>query len=48
MRMKMRLEWKLADCWIGAFWKREPGGFHLWICLIPCIPLHIQIDSQSF
>jgi hypothetical protein len=48
MRMKLRLEWKLADCWIGAFWKREQDGFHLWICLVPCLPLHIQIDSRSF
>lgn len=41
------LEWKLADLWVGAFWDRrwrsEIGCFsyHVWICLIPCVPIHL-------
>lgn len=37
----LRLEWKLADFWIGCFWKSEDGHFDLWICLLPCLPLHL-------
>lgn len=61
--MKMiRLEFKIQDLWIGAFWKRDIGYVineseyieekviiqHLWICLVPCFPIHIQwrIDDQ--
>lgn len=40
------LEFKPEDCWIGAFWRRSDriAGHHpydLWICLIPCLPVHI-------
>ena len=42
-----RIEWKVADCWVGAFWKRSPGWLSqtdrldIWICVIPCLPLHL-------
>jgi hypothetical protein len=43
-RAGLRLELNLADWWIGAFWRRdELRRLHIWICIIPCIPLHIQI-----
>lgn len=41
------LEWKMADLWVGAFWKfQRPDDypddwrFDLWVCLVPCLPLH--------
>jgi len=47
----IRLEFKLADLWIGAFWtidrfegdESEPSAatLHMWICLIPMLPIHI-------
>lgn len=36
--MRVRLEFKLQDLWVGAYWR--PG--HLWVCLLPCLPLHFQ------
>lgn len=45
----VRFERKLADLWIGLFWKRErlceSSGInyhflHVWICFVPCFPLH--------
>lgn len=48
--MKIRLEWKPQDLWIGAFWKTVPGlnpeeepvaEVHVWICLVPMLPLHL-------
>ena len=39
----MRLEFKLQDMWIGAFWK--PG--HLWVCILPCLPLHFIAEYRG-
>ena len=63
MNIKARLEFKLADLWIGVFWSRRTGHWipsadrktgmlaakrsmevlHVWICFVPCLPLHVQI-----
>lgn len=50
-RLRVRLEFKAVDCWIGAFWKRHrfPSGAretHLWICLLPMFPLHFHWWSR--
>lgn len=37
-----QFEWKFQDFWIGAFWKRTGGSVDLWVCLIPCVPLHVS------
>jgi hypothetical protein len=37
----IRFEFKLADLWVGAFWKSNSDQVDVWICLIPCVPLHI-------
>lgn len=36
-----RFEFKLEDFWIGAFWRREAARWDIWVCLIPCFPLHL-------
>lgn len=41
--LKIRLEWKPQDAWIGAFWKRTPAKTDIWICLLPCVPIHIVL-----
>lgn len=48
---KVRLEFKPQDLWVGAYWDNrtlgvwyggtELGTFHLWICLVPMLPIHI-------
>jgi len=40
------LEWKLPDLWIGCFWMRCEGMLNIWICLLPCLPVHIKIVSK--
>lgn len=38
---RVRLEFKVEDMWVGVFWKRiTPSHFDLWICLLPCLPVH--------
>lgn len=42
-----RLEWKLVDLWIGAFWTPQEA----WVCLLPCLPIYlkqaVELSSQS-
>lgn len=52
--MKARIEFKYQDLWIGAFWTTTTivdynlndtfRRTHLWLCLIPCFPLHLSWD----
>lgn len=37
-----QLEWKPQDLWVGAFWKRNGNCVDLWVCLIPCVPIHLS------
>jgi hypothetical protein len=39
--MRARLEFKAQDMWIGAYWDRGPTHYHLWVCLLPMLPIHI-------
>lgn len=48
----MQFEWKLEDLWVGVFWRHGYGTFDagkqrmwtdVWICLLPCVPLHVTI-----
>jgi hypothetical protein len=46
-----KFEWKLADLWIGVFWKRSNGlackVLDVWICLLPCVPLHLRFYKDE-
>jgi hypothetical protein len=33
-----RLELKLVDPWVGAFWTEQEA----WVCLLPCLPIHFR------
>jgi hypothetical protein len=56
--MRVRLEFKIEDMWIGVYWKsscttlahmdgKEPevtyNQLDIWVCLLPCLPIHITI-----
>lgn len=47
MHVHARFEWKLADFWVGVFWKRAATSTDIWICLLPCVPLHITISYSA-
>jgi len=36
----LQLEWKPQDLWIGVYWKNTPERLDVWVCLLPCLPLH--------
>jgi hypothetical protein len=46
-RTRFSLEFKVADLWIGAFWKTSLNTYHgttldIWFCLVPTLPFHFQ------
>jgi len=46
---RIRLEFKPADLWIGAFWRYDNSKillktFDLYICLLPMLPIHLAGD----
>lgn len=45
----LALEFKLADFWVGAYWAKDGRvrDFDLWICLIPCFPIHFAIIAND-
>lgn len=42
-RLKAQFQFEPRDCWIGLFWQRTEVAFHLYVCLIPLVPLHVTI-----
>lgn len=46
-RISIQLEFKLADLWIGLFWKHQALTLHLWICLLPTLPIHVVIHKGA-
>lgn len=52
-RIRWRLEFKVEDLWIGAFWRfihdanGGTAGAELWVCLLPCLPLHFEITLDA-
>lgn len=43
----IRVEWKPQDLWIGAYWKATATRFDLWVCLLPCVPIHLAIERRA-
>lgn len=44
------LEFKAEDAWVGAFWRRSgvyAEQLEIWICLIPCLPIHLTIGKPA-
>jgi hypothetical protein len=53
-------EFKKEDCWCGVFWSRKSERpeywegkrfrrtLHVWVCLIPCFPIHFARDIAPY
>lgn len=41
-KWRVRLELKLQDMWIGVFWKHHKDGIDVYVCIIPCLPIHFE------
>lgn len=40
-RLKAQIQWEPRDLWVGVFWRESDLCLHVYICLIPLLPLHI-------
>lgn len=38
----LALEFKPADLWVGAYTAQNGGMRHVWVCLLPCLPVHVS------
>lgn len=41
--LRVNLQFELRDLWVGVFWRRNGRFFHLYICLLPTVALHVTI-----
>jgi hypothetical protein len=41
--IRIRLEFKVQDLWIGIYWSTTDSATDIWICLLPTLPIHITL-----
>ena len=46
--VRINLQFEFRDLWFGLFWRTTEIGLHLYICLIPTMPLHITIANAEY
>lgn len=39
--IKIKIQWEPRDLWMGCFWRRTDSCLHLYICIVPTLPLYI-------
>lgn len=44
--LSVAIEWKLADLWVGAFWKPAFDGWQFWLCIVPCLPIRLHLKRS--
>lgn len=42
-KLIMHLMFEPRDIWIGLYWDLKGRDLHLYLCLIPCFPLHLIV-----
>lgn len=42
------LEFKLQDMWRGVYWHNSKYVFEMWVCYVPCLPIHLQAVKQRY
>ena len=43
MKLSVRLEFKVQDCWAGVFWRSSREALDVWICIVPMLPIHLRL-----
>jgi len=43
----VQFQWEWRDFWIGVFWRTTEIAVHIYINLLPFIPLHITIERDQ-
>ena len=42
-RLIAQFQFEPRDLWVGLFWQRTEIALHLYVCLIPLVPLHVTV-----
>ena len=45
--MWVRVEWKPQDCWLGVYWGLRGPRWHMWICVVPMVPIHLSWPAKG-
>ena len=45
-RLKVQFQYEPRDWWVGIFWRRTKIALHVYVCLIPLVPLHITVRRK--
>lgn len=47
-RVKAQIQFEPRDLWVGVFWRHTQHCLHLYVCIIPLLPLHVTILIRDF
>lgn len=36
------VEFVPQDVWVGVYWRRRWALLSVWVCLLPCLPIHVE------
>ena len=46
-RVEVGVQWRMGNLWIGYHRMTTACGKHTWICLVPCLVLHLHVNHPS-
>lgn len=47
-KFKAQFQFEPRDLWVGLFWRRTELCLHLYVCLLPTVPLHVTITCDKW
>ena len=46
--LKAQFQFEPRDLWVGVFWRRTKLCLHVYICVLPLLPLHITLTTSKW
>lgn len=46
-RLVARFEFEPRDLWVGAYWTIRDGNLHVYLGLVPALPLHLVLGVHD-
>ena len=46
-RLIIQIQVEVKDLWVGVFWEHTPACLHVYVCLVPMVPLHIVYLKEA-
>lgn len=45
--MKIELKFEPRDIWVGVYWTVTNRVLHIYICIVPLFPIHVQSTLKN-